>query len=150
MTDRLYIVRNRKKRLLDEEEYLAKALRGKWPPKYFRLDERKFPNKRAGINFYFEYFMTFHINNFKIRDKLWCDGALIETLSQRKNKYLFGGHLYLLPEDEVTPNKWKFIKTWSKFPFKGFVELHENTDKIKDYKFKIQMESLEFTCKRKI
>jgi hypothetical protein len=150
MTERLYIIRNRKKRLLDEEESLAKALRGKLPPKYFRLDERHLPTKRDWLNFYFEYFMTFHINNFKISDKLWCDGAVIEKLSKRKNKYLFTGYLYLLPEDEVTPSKWKFIKEWSKFPFEGFVDLHETSYEIKDYKFKIQMECLEFTCKRKI
>ncbi len=148
MKDRLYIVRDRKKRLLGEEKSLAKALRGKLPPKYFRLDERAFPSKRSALNFYFEYFMTFHINGFKISDKLWCDGAQIEMFSKRKNKYLLGGYLYLIPEAEIIPGRWKFIKRWDKFPFKGFVELHENLDKVKDYKFKIQMESLEYTCKR--
>ena len=150
MADSVYIVRNRKNRLLQEEENLAKALRGKLPPKYFRLDERRLPNERAWLNFYFEYFMTFHVNGLKTSNKLWCDGALIEKLSQRNNRYIFSGYLYLLPEGEVTPPKWQFVKNWSTFPFKGFVQLYEGADKIKDYKFKIQIENLEFTCKRKI
>ena len=150
MTERIILNRNRKQLLLHEEENIAKALKGKLPPKYFRLDERHLPEKRDWINFYFEYFMTYHINNFKLTNKLWCDGAKIENLSIRNNRYLLSGYLYLLPEGETTPRQWEFIKEWGKFPFEGFIVLDSKADKVKDYKFKIQMDSLLFQCKRKI
>jgi len=150
MTERISLNRSRKKWLLEEEQNIAKALRGKLPPKHFRLDERHMPNKRDWINFYFEYFMTFHVNNFKLTNKLWCDGAEIETLSIRNNRYILSGFLYLLPEGETTPKYWSFIKEWDKFHFSGFIDLASQTDKVIDYKFKIQMDSLLLQCKRKI
>ncbi len=150
MTECISLTRNRKNRLLEEEQNIAKALRGKLPPKYFRVDERHMPGQRNWINFYFEYFMTFHVNNFKLTNKLWCDGAEVETLLTRGNRYVLKGYLYLLPENESTPQYWDFIKKWDKFPFSGYIDLAHQADKVIDYKFKIQMGSLLLQRKRKI
>jgi hypothetical protein len=149
MTERIVLSRDRYERLAEEEVKLAKALRGKLPPDYFKLDERRLPNQRSWINFYFEYFMTYHINSFKLSNKLWCDGADIITIKRRKNTYILSGYLYLLPEDETGSHLWSFIETWDKFPFTGSIILRQSSDSIKSYNFKIQLDDLAINCRRK-
>jgi hypothetical protein len=151
MSERIYIVRNRMQRLLSEEEKLAKALRGELPPKKFVLLERSFrPQKRNWIDFYFEYFMTFHVNSLRTKNKLWCDGAKVEKLRRAKNRYWLKGFLYLLPEDEDAPNAFRYVDySTGPYSFGGYVQLAANKDKVLDYRFRIQLKSIQLSCTRK-
>lgn len=94
--------------------------------------------------------MTYHINNFKTKNKLWCDGAKIEKVKKTKNKYLLKGALYLLPEDEEAPNVFKNMESSGPYLFEGYVKLAENKDKVLDYRFVIQLIGVQLYCTRKI
>ena len=153
MTERFYLTRKRPQWLKHEEVKLAKALREKLPPKYLLIrEEYPKPKKRSWLAFYFEYFMTVHVNGYRVNDKLWCDGAKIDKIIRSKNRYYLEGLLYILPEaeerDEI-PTKYKAIEKWSGFPFKGYFYLHPDKDLVSYYKFTIQLNEITIFRQRK-
>lgn len=151
MKQSIYIVRDRMKQLLREEEKLARALRGTLPPKKLRFSERHYrPSRINWLEFYFEYFMTYHVNNFRISDKLWCDGAIIDSVRKANNKFYLTGELYLLPEGDETPYKYKPIERWDAFPFSGNIELVPHKDKVKFYKIDTSIGDFKVSCLRRI
>ncbi len=154
MSKNLYLTRKRTKWLRDEEANLAKALRGKLPPKHLLINmEHPKPKKRDWLAFYFEYFMTVHINAFRVNDKLWCDGARIDKVIRSSNRYYMEGLVYILPEAEEQadiPAKYKTIEDWRGFPFKGYFYLHPDKDLVSYYRFTIKLNEITVSRQRKI